>query len=498
MSSRAAASMPGDADARLLARAATPRCAPPREVAAIREAFEEVGLLLADVGAADAGHDRGAGTGPRRDARWRHLVPGRRRALRPAIAHGPVGGHLPLGHAADHAPSFRRPLLRGRCPGRGGGHARRRRGRRARLAHPAGRPGRDGRGHDRDVDPDLGHAPAARARALDRGGRARLAAGEPGAIEVESVAADIVRVSMPAGGGVDGQPIFAYLVGRSRVVLVDPGDPTGPALERALAVIAERGGTLAGIALTQADPDHVAGAEGLAQQFDVPVFGGPGAGRDLPFEPTAVGEGSVIEVGDVPMRVIETPGLRPDHVAYLVGDGTRPATCGHRGRSRWRARRTVGAGSRGRGRARPVRGKTPFRGRRCPLVRRPPSAHRTRRPHHPVSLAPERPPARVWVPTWPPSRSSWSPCCRSILAWEEWAPVLVGGPDRLAARLVPGRPAVPGHPAHRGGHRHPPPARTADGTAVAVRGHPPRRPDGRRPTPRADHAPDPGAAGLPV
>jgi glyoxylase-like metal-dependent hydrolase (beta-lactamase superfamily II) len=64
----------------------------------------------------------------------------------------------------------------------------------------------------------------------------------------------------------------------------------------------------------------VAGAEGLAEQLDVPVFGGPGAGRDLPFDPIEVGEGSVIEVGDVPLRVVETPGLRPDHVAFMVGE----------------------------------------------------------------------------------------------------------------------------------------------------------------------------------
>jgi glyoxylase-like metal-dependent hydrolase (beta-lactamase superfamily II)/8-oxo-dGTP pyrophosphatase MutT (NUDIX family) len=163
--------------------------------------------------------------------------------------------------------------------------------------------------------------------------RSRLAPGEEGTVEVHAVAPDITRISMPAGGGVDGQPVFAYLIGRRRFVLVDPGDPTGPGLDRAVAVAAELsgGGSIAGIALTQADPDHVAGAEGLAEQFGVPVFGGPGAGRDLPFDPIEVGEGSVIEVGDVPLRVVETPGLRPDHVAFVVGempDGVRAVIAG--------------------------------------------------------------------------------------------------------------------------------------------------------------------------
>ncbi len=89
--------------------------------------------------------------------------------------------------------------------------------------------------------------------------RTRLAPGELGSVGVREVAADIVRLSMPAGGGVAGQPVFAYLVGRRRFVLVDPNDPTGPALERALSLAQERGGSISGVALTHADADLVAG-----------------------------------------------------------------------------------------------------------------------------------------------------------------------------------------------------------------------------------------------
>ncbi len=88
---------------------------------------------------------------------------------------------------------------------------------------------------------------------------------------------------MPAGGGVAGQPVCAYLVGRTSLVLVDPGDPTGPALDRAIAIAADRGGSIAAIALTHPDPDHAAGAEALAEQLDIPVLVGAGGGRDLPY-----------------------------------------------------------------------------------------------------------------------------------------------------------------------------------------------------------------------
>ena len=114
--------------------------------------------------------------------------------------------------------------------------------------------------------------------------RERLAPGPLGAIEVEEVSPDVTRIVMPAGGGVAGQPVCAYLVGRRRFVLVDPGDPTGPALDRALEIAAARGGAIEAVALTHVDPDHAAGAEAVAERLGIPVLAGPGGGRPLPYE----------------------------------------------------------------------------------------------------------------------------------------------------------------------------------------------------------------------
>ena len=99
----------------------------------------------------------------------------------------------------------------------------------------------------------------------------------------EATGAGVTRIVMPAGGGVAGQPVCAYLVGHRRFVLVDPGDPTGPALDRAVALAAGRGGTIEAVALTHVDPDHAAGAEGLAETLGVEVLAGPGGGRPLPY-----------------------------------------------------------------------------------------------------------------------------------------------------------------------------------------------------------------------
>jgi glyoxylase-like metal-dependent hydrolase (beta-lactamase superfamily II)/8-oxo-dGTP pyrophosphatase MutT (NUDIX family) len=151
--------------------------------------------------------------------------------------------------------------------------------------------------------------------------RDRLAPATLGPIEVEPITPEVTRIVMPAGGGVAGQPVCAYLVGRQRVVLIDPGDPTGPALDRARAVIAQRGGSLAAIALTHADPDHTGGAEALAEITGAVVLGGPGSGRFLPHAVRELADGEIVELGDVPLRAVHTPGPRPDHVGYLVGDG---------------------------------------------------------------------------------------------------------------------------------------------------------------------------------
>ena len=148
--------------------------------------------------------------------------------------------------------------------------------------------------------------------------RDRLAPGILGPIEVEELSPEVTRIVMPAGGGVAGQPVCAYLVGRRRFVLVDPGDPTGPGLDRAVALAAGRGGTIEAIALTHVDADHAAGAEGLAESLGIEVLTGPGGGRPLPYPVRELADGEVLAVGDVPLRVVHAPGPRPDHLAFVT------------------------------------------------------------------------------------------------------------------------------------------------------------------------------------
>jgi glyoxylase-like metal-dependent hydrolase (beta-lactamase superfamily II)/8-oxo-dGTP pyrophosphatase MutT (NUDIX family) len=151
--------------------------------------------------------------------------------------------------------------------------------------------------------------------------RARLPPGRLGVVDVEPLSPVATRIVMPAGGGVAGQPVCAYLIGRHRYLLIDPGDPTGPGLDVALGLAAAGGGTIEGIALTHVDPDHAAGAATLAEVLGIPVFTGPGGGRPLPYAVSELHDGEVLPVADVPIRAVSTPGPRPDHLAFVAGDG---------------------------------------------------------------------------------------------------------------------------------------------------------------------------------
>jgi glyoxylase-like metal-dependent hydrolase (beta-lactamase superfamily II) len=149
--------------------------------------------------------------------------------------------------------------------------------------------------------------------------RERLSPGRLGDIDDEELAPEVTRIVMPAGGGIAGQPVCAYLVGRRRHVLIDPGDPTGPSLDRARALVTGRGGSIEAIALTQVDPDHAGGAEALAVVLGIPVLTGPGGGARLPYAVQELADRERVAGCDVPLQGVHAPGPRPEHLAYIVG-----------------------------------------------------------------------------------------------------------------------------------------------------------------------------------
>lgn len=149
--------------------------------------------------------------------------------------------------------------------------------------------------------------------------RARIVPGDVPAPRVVVERPGLTRIVLGSAGAVPGQTVNAYLVGEGEIVVVDPGDPSDAAAEAIMDAVATTGGRLVAIALTHVDPDHAAGAEALALRLELPILAGYGARRDLPYLVRELADGERFEVGSVEVRVVATPGPRPDHVAFVVG-----------------------------------------------------------------------------------------------------------------------------------------------------------------------------------
>jgi hydroxyacylglutathione hydrolase len=105
----------------------------------------------------------------------------------------------------------------------------------------------------------------------------------------------------------------SYLVGdpdQGVAVVVDPAF----AIEQYVA----EGLALERVLETHTHADHVSGHGRFALEHGLPVAIHPGAEPEYPFEPLA--DGDVIQVGAVRIRVLHTPGHRPEHCSFVVND----------------------------------------------------------------------------------------------------------------------------------------------------------------------------------
>ena len=153
--------------------------------------------------------------------------------------------------------------------------------------------------------------------------RERLAPGALLAPRAVVESPEVERIVLGGAGGVPGQTVNCYLVGRRELVVVDPGDPSDEAADAILAAVERRGGRVAAIVVTHVDPDHAAGAEPLALRLGLRVMVGPGGARAFMGATEQLVDGQRIAAGDIELTVIATPGPRADHVAYLIGAGGR-------------------------------------------------------------------------------------------------------------------------------------------------------------------------------
>jgi glyoxylase-like metal-dependent hydrolase (beta-lactamase superfamily II)/rhodanese-related sulfurtransferase len=112
----------------------------------------------------------------------------------------------------------------------------------------------------------------------------------------------------------------SYLVGCERcgeAVVVDPAY----AIEQYLEEAERREVRIVRVLETHTHADHVSGHGRFALEHGVPVAIHSLAEPGYPFEPLA--DGDEIDVGNVRLGVIHTPGHRPEHCCFTVTDRTR-------------------------------------------------------------------------------------------------------------------------------------------------------------------------------
>jgi glyoxylase-like metal-dependent hydrolase (beta-lactamase superfamily II)/rhodanese-related sulfurtransferase len=112
----------------------------------------------------------------------------------------------------------------------------------------------------------------------------------------------------------------SYLVGDEHAgvaVVVDPAYRTEQYLEEA----ERRGVRLTAVLETHTHADHVSGHGRLALEHGLPVH--VHAAAEAAFQHEPLSDGTEIELGDVVIRAVHTPGHRPEHCAFAVIDQSR-------------------------------------------------------------------------------------------------------------------------------------------------------------------------------
>ncbi len=118
----------------------------------------------------------------------------------------------------------------------------------------------------------------------------------------------------------EGLGCASYLIGDEQTgeaVVVDPAY----AVEQYLETAESKGVRLTRVLETHTHADHLSGHGRLALEQGVPIAVHPEADPAYPFEPLE--HGAEIEVGQVALRVIHTPGHRPEHCCFAVIDRSR-------------------------------------------------------------------------------------------------------------------------------------------------------------------------------
>jgi glyoxylase-like metal-dependent hydrolase (beta-lactamase superfamily II)/rhodanese-related sulfurtransferase len=119
---------------------------------------------------------------------------------------------------------------------------------------------------------------------------------------------------------IDGLGCASYIVGceaKSVAAIIDPDRDVQKYLDAA----ASRGLTITHIIETHLHADHVSGNSDLAARTGAQIYVHEASGAEFPHQ--AVRDGDVLELGNLRLKIIHTPGHTPESITLLVSDTTR-------------------------------------------------------------------------------------------------------------------------------------------------------------------------------
>lgn len=133
-------------------------------------------------------------------------------------------------------------------------------------------------------------------------------------IETDSEDLVIVQLQRRAKG------CLGYVIGSTETGEAAVVDATRQT-DRFKIVAEEAGLTIERVIDTHIHADHISGGRDLADALDVPYhLGKKAAERDVAYEYEPLGDGDKIEIGDVELTALHTPGHTSDMMSYLVDD----------------------------------------------------------------------------------------------------------------------------------------------------------------------------------
>ena len=127
----------------------------------------------------------------------------------------------------------------------------------------------------------------------------------------------VTRLTAPNPGMMTGPGTNTYLVGENELAVIDPGPGIESHIER---MISAAKGKIRWILCTHTHVDHSPAAAALKAATGAQLLGRPAPqGQDASFKPDVVlDNGQRIDLGEISLRAIHTPGHASNHLCYLL------------------------------------------------------------------------------------------------------------------------------------------------------------------------------------